>query len=698
MQQKITLLLGALLLNAITLLGNGVGIIDSENPTVLKLITSEISVDVENQVAIITSRQTFKNNFGSDSKFKYAFPLPEGASATELRWFKNGIWETAVISVEPQDTTLPGGGSSGLIAYNLQEYLGNTPLYFNFEDELLADSLITIELKYVQLLSYDFGKVSFVFPNNYQLIQSTPIDTQGFQFNLTSSRTIVDIELLNHNSQITTNDGANANIHMQIYELAADKDYEVLYSLSTEEFGLFGFSTKLPDSLVFDKEDGTGFFTFVAEPNPENGTDVIDKVFTLIIDKSGSMSGNKIVQARSAAGFIVNNLNEGDKFNIVDFESNIFSFRNTHVANTTENRTAALSYISSLSAGGGTNISGALTTSISQFVTANDSTANIIVFFTDGEATSGITGTNAILDFVQEETAKNETDITIFTFGIGTGANRQLLTLLANNNNGISEFLDNDEVEEVITQFYLKIKSPVLINTEISFSSANIKEIYPIPLASLYKGQQMIVSGRYSETSETIITLKGSAFGKPVEYSYNLDLSDSSIAKYQFLPKIWAKQKIEYLMIQYYSLNVGSTEADILKEQILTLSLAYGIITEFTSFSEDLTSAEEEQLIKDEDLIVGDFRILGNYPNPFNPSTKISFSVGLDFHDVVTIKIYNSIGQLVRVLTINVNGMGVYEVTWNGLTQNGSSASSDIYIYTVDFGNRILAGKMLLLK
>ncbi|MBU0473956.1 MAG: VWA domain-containing protein [Bacteroidetes bacterium] len=697
MLRKITLLFGVLLLNAFPLLGNGVGIIDSENPTVLELISSDVAVDVENQVAIISSKQTFKNNFGSDSKFKYAFPLPEGASATELRWFKNGIWETAIISVEPQDTTLPGGGSGGTIANNLKEYLGLTPLYFNFEDELLKDSLITIELKYVQLLSYDFGKVSFEYSNNYQLIQSTPIDMQGFQFNLTSSRTIVDVNLLNHDDQIILNDGTNANIHMQIYESAADKDYEVLYSLSTEEFGLFGFSTMLADSLVFDKEEGTGFFTFVAEPNPENGTDVIDKVFTLIIDKSGSMGGNKIEQARSAAEFIVNNLNEGDRFNIVDFESSVFSFRNTHVANTPENRTAALNYISTLSAGGGTNISGALTTSISQFSSANDSTANIIVFFTDGEATSGTTGTSAILDLVQTEIANNETDITIFTFGIGTGANRQLLTLLANNNNGISEFLENDEVEEVITQFYLKIKSPVLINTEISFSSDNIKEIFPIPLPSLYKGQQMIVSGRYSEASETVITLKGSAFGKHVEYNYALNLSDKSIAKYQFLPKIWAKQKIEYLMVQYFSLSEGSTEADILKEQILTLSLAYGIITEFTSFSEGVTGMEEEQLQKD-NIIVDDFRILGNYPNPFNPSTKISFSVGLEFHDVVTIKIYNSIGQLVRVLTINVNGMGVYEVTWNGLMQNGDSASSDVYIYTIDFGNRILAGKMLLLK
>ena len=89
---------------------------------------------------------------------------------------------------------------------------------------------------------------------------------------------------------------------------------------------------------------------------------------------------------------------------------------------------------------------------------------------------------------------------------------------------------------------------------------------------------------------------------------------------------------------------------------------------------------------------------MGNYPNPFNPSTIIKFSVGKDFHDVIKIKIYNSIGELIRVLTININGQGVYEITWDGLTQYGEIAPSDMYIYSIDFGNTILAGKMILMK
>jgi hypothetical protein len=208
----------------------------------------------------------------------------------------------------------------------------------------------------------------------------------------------------------------------------------------------------------------------------------------------------------------------------------------------------------------------------------------------------------------------------------------------------------------------------------------------------------MIVSGRYDNPGNVNLTLNGEAFGNPVQYNYTLSLTDSSITDYQFLPKIWAKQKIEHLLIEYYSYNQNSFEVDSLKELIMTLSIQYGVITQFTSFSVGVTDLEDETESPGDDMITKDFRLLGNYPNPFNPSTKIRFSVGKDFHDLVEIRIYNSIGQLLRVLLLDVNGKGIYEITWNGLLQNGDIAPSDMYIYVIDFGSALLSGKMILLK
>ena len=438
---------------------------------------------------------------------------------------------------------------------------------------------------------------------------------------------------------------------------------------------------------------------FVAEPDPSESADVIDKVFTLIIDRSGSMSGNKIVQARNAAEFIVRHLNEGDKFNIIDFASEVSSFRTEHVDFNSANESAALSYISNLNANGMTNISGAFSTTIPQFNTAPDGTADIIIFFTDGEATAEITDTEGILNHVKNLITQYERNITIFTFGIGDYVNEQLLTLLAAQNNGLAEFLGNDELEEVITQFYLKIRNPVLLNTEVNFSPDVVSEVYPAPLPSLYKGQQMIVAGRYNEAGDVDVILSGKAFGQPVEYQYRLSLADSSLEKYQFLPKVWAKKKIEFLLVQYYSLDPGSEEAENIKNLIIEISIAYGVITEFTSFvGGDVTSAEEANSNRNHETSLEGYKLLGNYPNPFNPSTTIRFLVGKDFSQLVKIRIYNSIGELIRTLYINVNGEGIYEVVWDGKLENGSTAPSDIYIYVVDIGNILLSNKMILMK
>jgi len=677
---------------SISLLANGVGIVNASNQTYLKVETSIINVEVENQIALIKTTQSFRNIFGVDKNFKYAFPLPLGASAVSLKWKINGIWKTAMITPQPPDTSLPGGNPHP----NLLQYLGDVPLYFDILDTLKADSVVTIELTYVEFLKYSFGNVNFEYPNDYTLIQQSPFNTQEFRFTLNSSRTIDAILLLSHNATQQTNNGNYAYLEYTSSETLPNLNYKVLYTLSLNELGLFSFSTFPPDSLVPDGLDN-GFFVFVAEPDPSNNTDIIDKVFTLIIDRSGSMSGTKMEQAKNAATYIVQNLNEGDKFNIIDFDDIITSFSPIHVDFNPTNMNQALAYISSIYARGLTNISGAFDVAVPQFSTANDSTANIIIFLTDGEATAGITNTEQLIQHINNLIQTTETNILLFSFGIGPYINEQLLTQISLDNNGFATFLLNNELEEVLTNFYQQIRNPVLLNTSISFDPQYLTQIFPDPLPNLYKGQQMIVSGRYSTPGNINIILSGEAFGQNVQYNYPVTLADSNVISYSFLPKVWAKQKIEYLLVQYYLLDPNSPQAMLIKQQIIELSVAFGVISPFTSFGNP-TNVEDEIIVCTENVQPDEFRILGNYPNPFNPSTTIRFTIGKDIQSDVVLKIYNSLGELVRTIKYYVSDAGTYEIFWDGKFSDGKEAPSDVYIYTIDFGIGVLASKMILIK
>ncbi len=342
----------------------------------LTLKSSSIDVSIENQVAITKTTQTFLNQFGDSLHVKYGFPVPENASATELRYYMNGKWHKAIFSSSPQDTTTGGPDD---FDENLAQYLGKNPLYFNLEEVLGKDSSMIIELSYVELLEYKFGKVNYSCPNDYSLISSAQIDKQHISVSLKSDRMITAFSLLSHAADSSSISSYEGYISCSSFEMKANANYSLQYALSQDDLGLFSLSTYIEDSLSVDNY-GRGFFALIVEPDPSETAETLEKVFTLIVDRSGSMSGDKIIQAKDAANFIVNHLNDGDKFNIVSFSSDITSFRSGHVEFNPDNKSDALDYINSLVADGATNISGAFDTSIPQFSYADNTTANIVIF------------------------------------------------------------------------------------------------------------------------------------------------------------------------------------------------------------------------------------------------------------------------------------------------------------------------------
>ncbi len=85
-----------------------------------------------------------------------------------------------------------------------------------------------------------------------------------------------------------------------------------------------------------------------------------------------------------------------------------------------------------------------------------------------------------------------------------------------------------------------------------------------------------------------------------------------------------------------------------------------------------------------------------NYPNPFNPTTTINFSVPKT--GIVNVSVYNSIGQLVKVLANDSYVPGTYQVTWNGMNEQGNQVASGVYFYKLTSKSYVRTMKMMLLK
>ncbi|MDP8201306.1 MAG: FlgD immunoglobulin-like domain containing protein, partial [Candidatus Tenebribacter burtonii] len=87
----------------------------------------------------------------------------------------------------------------------------------------------------------------------------------------------------------------------------------------------------------------------------------------------------------------------------------------------------------------------------------------------------------------------------------------------------------------------------------------------------------------------------------------------------------------------------------------------------------------------------------GNFPNPFNPETTISFSVSQTFL-FVNMEIYNLKGQKIKTLLNEILPAGIHSVVWNGTDDNSKKISSGVYLYKMQVGNYSKTKKMILIK
>ena len=90
------------------------------------------------------------------------------------------------------------------------------------------------------------------------------------------------------------------------------------------------------------------------------------------------------------------------------------------------------------------------------------------------------------------------------------------------------------------------------------------------------------------------------------------------------------------------------------------------------------------------------FSLSNNYPNPFNPTTTIKYSVPSS--ENVRLVVYNMLGEEVKTLVNSEQGMGSYTVTWDGTSNMGSKVASGMYIYRLTAGKLVQSKKMILMK
>jgi Ca-activated chloride channel family protein len=292
------------------------------------------------------------------------------------------------------------------------------------------------------------------------------------------------------------------------------------------------------------------------------------------------MRGQKLEQAKAAARVVLQSLDRGDRFRLIDFATDVNSFRDGFVAATAENVREARRYIDNLRAEGSTNISGALEEALDVDVTPARSgrleRMSFVVFVTDGEPTVGERNADAIAAMA----ARLRHDARVFTVGVGADIHAGLIEQLALEGRGTAHFVSaNESVERAVALLSQRLTSPVLTNLRVRAEGVRLSHLHPVLPLDLFAGQDLVLMARYEGSGKSRLWVEtDSPDGR---MSWTRDVSFPARERDNaFVGRLWAAQRLGWLAAEKRKRG-GSSELD---AEIKSLGEQFGIPTEFSSY------------------------------------------------------------------------------------------------------------------
>ena len=535
----------------------------------LEVILDQVNVKITDQIAVTSIEEEFYNPNARQLEGTFLFPVPKGAQIDKFTMEINGKQVEAELMTADKARGIYEDIVRRLKDPALLEYAGRDLFKVRiFPIEPSSKKRIT--LSYTQVLKADGGLVNFVLPLNTEKFSARPIKNLSVKVDLETKRPLKSVYSPSHAVEVKRSGANRAVVGYEASEAKPDADFQLLYAQEEQDIGL--------NLMTFKRAGEEGFFLLLASPGlGAKNSKSIPKDITFVLDTSGSMAGSKLEQAKKALLFCVENLNEADRFEILRFSTEVEPLFDHMTEASPENRGRALKFIKDLKPTGGTAIDDALRKAMSVRPDTADRPYSVI-FLTDGRPTVGQTDENQIVESVAK-TAKGHTRI--FCFGIGTDVNTHLLDRITEETKAFSQYvLPEEDIEVKVSGFFTKIKEPVLAELRVIFPEGiRVTKLYPSPLPDLFKGEQLLVAGRYSGKGDGPIRIEGMASGESKKFSYDVTFPDQA-SDHEFIPRLWATRRVGYLLDEI-RLRGESKE---LRDEVTELARKYSIVTPYTAY------------------------------------------------------------------------------------------------------------------
>jgi len=335
------------------------------------------------------------------------------------------------------------------------------------------------------------------------------------------------------------------------YSPLADQPVAAAWLVDTAGGGYF-LANLLPPRLIDE-----------AKPAPRE--------FIFVLDRSGSMGGEPILQARNALRACLRALNPGDTYRILLFDDRLEWYRQEPSPVNQAEIDAADRFLAGVDARGGTEIMAALEASLG--LAMDPGRTRYVVFLTDGAVSAELSA----LDLLRKKVGSAR----VFTFGIGPSVNRAMLNRMAGVGRGAAEFLQADEdIEGAILRFQDRVSFPVLTGLKLNFSGGSAWDVYPAQLPDLYAGQPLVVCGRiqHKQGEPLSLALTGTRGAETVTLTADftsMGPDEPAVAR------VWARARIDDLLGEA---ELSPQNWEKIRAAVLEIALAHRLVSPYTSF------------------------------------------------------------------------------------------------------------------
>lgn len=507
--------------------------------------------------------QVYKNNTKDVLEVGYTFPIVETATVVGFeinvgdKVLKGKCKEKGEAKKEYQKNIVKGNS-----AYMMKQETNN--IFKISVGKIDRDEEVKVKIQYIDKFEIIDNKIQVLMPTlvtpryksniTDKLVYGKVDYTIDFNINIIKSLNRKSIYCPSHKINVIDEDKTE-RVEVLNYDLS--KDFKLQIELKSE------LSSNAITSKTKDEKDMI-YLSFM--PEILDSYEDSEKEYLFIIDVSGSMMGEKLDETKRAVIECLKQLDVGDKFNIIPFESQFEAMNIKSIEYNEENMKKAIEYINKLKPLGGTEILNPI-----KFALYEKEKDKIILLFTDGQ----VGNEDEIIRFVENNVNRTR----IFPFGIDTNVNSSFIKQLAKAGNGKAELIQpNEKIDDKIIRTFARIQTPLL--EELTIDYGNNRVIDEIREEKCLFNYEFFNVFAKIEKLQDDIQLKGKILDKEYVWKINKESINNTDVDLEVL---FAKQEMDRL--EDYIINTYDNEKiKNYKKMIIELSEKFNINSKYTSF------------------------------------------------------------------------------------------------------------------